>query len=212
MSAPTPPPARMSITLDTRAAAVGVVVLALVAAGLIWYFAVYDTAENKCQRGDLGACLVVAGQQQATQASASASAEAVQASASAEAAQASAAAAQQAQAAESAAASASASASAAAVAAVLAREQATCQHVRGSWDGSICRIDYTSPDDGQTYHYTVSFDASGNVEVAPCSDTAWAASHGCSPEPVQAAKADCLNGSYSGVTSYWHADTDICSI
>jgi len=30
----------------------------LVVAGLIWYFGFYDTANGRCSRGDLGACLV----------------------------------------------------------------------------------------------------------------------------------------------------------
>jgi hypothetical protein len=50
----------------------------LLIGGAIWYFGYYDTAGAKCQRGDLGACLVVYAQQ-----SAAASASAAEASASA---------------------------------------------------------------------------------------------------------------------------------
>lgn len=57
-----------------------VLVLAVVA---VWYFAVYDTAEGKCNRGDLGACMVVLAKQSAA---ASASAAVVSASAAVEAA------------------------------------------------------------------------------------------------------------------------------
>jgi 4-amino-4-deoxy-L-arabinose transferase-like glycosyltransferase len=51
---------------DRRLGTVGEVIrgLLLAAAVLVavgWYFLVYDTAEGKCNRGDLGAC-VVAGQ------------------------------------------------------------------------------------------------------------------------------------------------------
>ncbi len=46
--------------------------VALIVAGLIWYFGFYDTAAGKCNRGDLGACVVVAGQQAAASASAAA--------------------------------------------------------------------------------------------------------------------------------------------
>jgi hypothetical protein len=125
---------RYTIAIERKVIVGGVVALALIVAGLVWYFAVYDTAENKCSRGDLGACVVVAGQQAEASASAAAVAEA---SASAAAAEASVAAAQ---------ASASAETSAAAhQAAVAPKEQATCQRVGGSWGGAVCRIDYRSP-------------------------------------------------------------------
>jgi hypothetical protein len=51
--------------------------------GLIWYFGYYDTAAGKCNRGDISACIVVAAQQAAAQASAAASQSAAQASAAA---------------------------------------------------------------------------------------------------------------------------------
>jgi len=50
---------RLEVARADKAIAVAVVII--IGAGLIWYFAVYDTAQNKCDRGDLGACLVVAG-------------------------------------------------------------------------------------------------------------------------------------------------------
>lgn len=53
----------------------GLLVLAIVA---VWFFAVYDSAEGRCNRGDLGACVVVFAKQ-----SAAASASAAVASASA---------------------------------------------------------------------------------------------------------------------------------
>src|SRR5260370_32528207 len=59
----------------------------LIVGGLVWYFGFYDTAAGRCNRGDLGACVVAVGQQAAQQAAvASASADA-QASADAAAAQ-----------------------------------------------------------------------------------------------------------------------------
>ena len=126
-----------------------------------------------------------------------------------------------------AAASASASASAsAAAAAVIAHEAAICSRAGGSWYGPAnlfgvplttgggCRVEYTSPSDGQTYDYSIDFDANGNVIPDPCSDDAFAATHDClnEQETPQQAEADCLNGSYSGgQPGDWHSDTDICS-
>lgn len=54
--------------------------LLVLALGAAWYVGVYDTAEGKCNRGDLGACLVVYAKQSAE---ASASAAVVSASAAA---------------------------------------------------------------------------------------------------------------------------------
>lgn len=70
-----PRPARPG---NTSAIAVTAVVIGVLLVGsLIWYFGFYDTAAGKCNRGDLGACVVVAGQQAAQAAAvASASAEA----------------------------------------------------------------------------------------------------------------------------------------
>ena len=132
-------------------------------------------------------------------------------------AQASASSAQAAAAASSAAAAQQSAAAAAAEAAVLAHEQATCGHVGGTWAIGIndtCNIDYKSPDDGQTYHYQVTFDASGNVIPESCADDYFGTHTACASaqETGQQAKTDCLNGSATGVKSYWHADTDICSI
>jgi hypothetical protein len=188
-----PPPLSTSAS-NRRYAIAGAAGLAVVA-GVIWYFAVYDTAQNKCDRGDLGACMVVAGQQAAAQASASADA---QASADAAAAQASAAAEQQqaqASASASASASAQAAADAAARAAWLARVGATCQRVGGRWDGSACRIQYRSPADGALYNYTVQFDAQGNV----------------TPLSGQSA-AECPTSYGAAIKGYWHPDTDVCSV
>jgi hypothetical protein len=58
--------------------AIASVIVFVLVVGLIWYFGFYDTAEGRCSRGDLGACLVYYAQAQA-----SASAEAAQAQASA---------------------------------------------------------------------------------------------------------------------------------
>ena len=132
-------------------------------------------------------------------------------------AQASAAAAQAAAAASSAAAAQQSAQAAAAEAAVLAQEQDTCGHVGGTWATGvtdICAIDYKSPDDGQTYNYQVDFDASGNIIPESCADDYFGTHTACAgaQETVQQAKAGCLNGSATGVKSYWHADTDICSI
>ncbi len=60
---------------------------AVLVVGLVWYFAVYDTAEGRCNRGDLGACFVVYAKQSAAAsvAAAAASASAAAAAASVEA-------------------------------------------------------------------------------------------------------------------------------
>ena len=50
-----------------------VVAVVAVVAGA-WYFGVYDTAAGKCNRGDLGACVVAEAQQQAQQSAAAESA------------------------------------------------------------------------------------------------------------------------------------------
>jgi len=68
---------------NTAAIVVAVVAVFVVIVGLIWYFGFYDTAAGRCNRGDLGACLVYYAQ---SQASASAQAAADQASANAQAA------------------------------------------------------------------------------------------------------------------------------
>lgn len=86
--APTPrPPMPLATTRPSNAgcsiAAVMAVIAVVLVIGLIWYFVFYDTAAGKCNRGDLGACLVVAGQHAAVQASAAASEAAVAASATA---------------------------------------------------------------------------------------------------------------------------------
>lgn len=80
---PGPPPG--GATNTTALLVVGFIVLVFVGVA-VWYFGYYDTAAAKCNRGDLGACVVTAAQQEAAQASASASAAAVEASASASAA------------------------------------------------------------------------------------------------------------------------------
>ncbi len=69
-----------SNTTTIVAAAVIVVLLII---GLVWYFGYYDTSAGRCNRGDLGACLIYYAQ---SQASASAQAAADQASANAQAA------------------------------------------------------------------------------------------------------------------------------
>jgi hypothetical protein len=145
MGQPGPSQPHVTVTIDQRIIVFAAVLVGLLIAGLVWYFAVYDTAQNKCSRGDVGACIVVGGQQAEAQASASAeaaaNAAAAEASPSAAAAEASASAQQQ-----QAQASASAEASAAAQqAAVAAKEQATCGRVGGAWAGNICQIDYRSP-------------------------------------------------------------------
>jgi hypothetical protein len=88
-----------------------------------------------------------------------------------------------------------AQADASARAAWVAQVSATCKKVGGTWTGGLCRIDYRSPDDGSTYHYTVSFDASGTVT------------------PSGPRNADeCATYYGSNIKGYWHADTDICAL
>jgi hypothetical protein len=53
----------------------GLLILLLIG-GAIWYFGYYDTAGAKCQRGDLGACVVLYAQQSASASAAAASASA----------------------------------------------------------------------------------------------------------------------------------------
>jgi hypothetical protein len=38
-----------------------IAVAVVVGGALFWYFAVYDSASGRCDRGDLGACMVVQG-------------------------------------------------------------------------------------------------------------------------------------------------------
>ncbi len=40
-----------------------VVLFIVVAAILLWWFTIYDTARGRCERGDLGACIVWESQQ-----------------------------------------------------------------------------------------------------------------------------------------------------
>ena len=55
---------------------VGGLLVLLLIGGAIWYFGYYDTAGAKCQRGDLGACVVVYAEQSASASAAAASASA----------------------------------------------------------------------------------------------------------------------------------------
>jgi hypothetical protein len=105
--------------------------------------------------------------------------------------------------------------------AVMAKELTTCERLGGTWRSSaytyVCSIDYKSPVYGSVFHYTVTFDAGGNIIPDACSDNAFAfsTSKDCrtTPESVQQAHTDCLNGSANAVEQgYWHADTDICSL
>lgn len=103
--------------------------------------------------------------------------------------------------------------------AVTAKELTTCERVGGTWISSsytyVCNIDYRSPVYGSVFHYTVTFDAGGNVIPQACWDTAFSTSNHCgtAPESAQQAHTDCLNGSANAVEQgYWHADTDICSL
>ncbi len=77
--------------------------------------------------------------------------------------------------------------------------QATCGKVGGTWKTSFgnpyCAIDYRSPADGATYHYTVSFDSEGNIIATAANN------------------ADECRGLYGpNVTGVWHSDTLICAI
>jgi hypothetical protein len=113
---------------------------------------------------------------------------------------------------------AAAAAAEAATHATMAKEEATCQKVGGSWGSSsylfTCSIAYRSPVYGLTGPYTVKFDADGNVIPDACLDAAFSYSHDCnrSQESTRQAQTDCLNGSANfGKQGYWHADTDICA-
>jgi len=77
---PGPPPSSPS-SVTPVLVVVGGFLLLVVIGVLVWYFGYYDTAQGKCNRGDFGACLVVAGQQAAASASASAAAASASASA-----------------------------------------------------------------------------------------------------------------------------------
>ena len=72
------PPPPSGATEDPRAnrqgntpkiAVIASILAVLLVSGLIWYVGFYDTASAKCNRGDLGACMVIAGQQASAQAS-----------------------------------------------------------------------------------------------------------------------------------------------
>lgn len=83
-----------------------------------------------------------------------------------------------------------------AAAAVLAKEQATCRKVGGTWGWSegyfrpnVCRISYPSRD-GHVYNYRLAFDSDGNV----------------TPSGLIQSADQCMNG--GGV---WHSDTEICA-
>jgi hypothetical protein len=117
-----------------------------------------------------------------------------------------------------AAAASAAAAAEAATHAIMAKEEATCQKVGGTWSSSsylfTCRIDYRSPAYGSTDQYIVKFDAGGTVIPDACRDAAFFYSNDCTSnqESAQQAQTDCLNGSANfGKQGYWHADTDICA-
>ncbi|MBV9059413.1 MAG: hypothetical protein JOZ09_09655 [Pseudonocardiales bacterium] len=80
-------------------------------------------------------------------------------------------------------------------AATLAKEKATCAKVGGTWNADVCQISYKSPNDGQLYHYTVSFDPDGNVTPSG---------------PPNAGACTSYYG--PGSPGHWHPDTDVCSI
>ncbi len=61
MAPPSPPPPERSVVvkIETRPIVVGVIVLVLIGViAAIWYFGFYDTAQGRCSRGDVGACVV----------------------------------------------------------------------------------------------------------------------------------------------------------
>jgi len=72
-------PSKSNTTIIVAVAVIGLLLIV----GLVWYFGYYDTSAGRCNRGDLGACLVYYAQ---SQASASAQAAADQASANSQAA------------------------------------------------------------------------------------------------------------------------------
>ena len=79
-------------------------------------------------------------------------------------------------------------------AALQVKEQATCENITATWRWGVCYIAYISPNDGETYYYTITFDANGNV--AP------------GPGPQNAAECS----TYANIATLWHPDTDICSL
>jgi hypothetical protein len=172
--------------VDRRIAAVGLIAATLVA-GIVWNVAAYDSPLNKCRRGDIQSCRVVVAQEE-----------------------------QGGQPQPVARPHSPAPPSASPPPQVLALEQATCATASGKWDSSVCRINYRSQNDGQIHPYVLSFDSGGNVVPAPCGDDGWNESHDCfsHPVPLQQARIDCLNGSYTldALIGYWHSDTDICSL
>ena len=64
-------PTKSNSTTIVVAAAVIVVLLII---GFVWYFGYYDTSAGRCNRGDLGACLIYYAQSQASASAAVASA------------------------------------------------------------------------------------------------------------------------------------------
>ncbi len=187
------------MTSTTKAVLITVAGAVLVL-GLVWYFGVYDTAQGKCNRGDMGACLVLAAQQAQQSANAAASQSASAAVASAEAS-------------ASAAASASASASTEA-SAEAANFAASCQQLGGSLQRGGCWISYPSPADpgAGPGHGTVT----RMFQIPLKADGTLA---GFDNYVVASARTSCLlwngpvgGGGAGGTEDYWHPDTHVCAI
>jgi hypothetical protein len=80
-------------------------------------------------------------------------------------------------------------------AALEATEQTTCESVEATWRWGVCYIGYASPNDGETYYYSLSFDTDGKiVPGAGPQDATECASYG------------------ENIQTQWHPDTDVCSL
>lgn len=88
---------------------------------------------------------------------------------------------------------------------VQAKEQATCAAVGGHWSTAFgaggCDIEYRSKDDGQVYHYGVSFD--DNADVVPSLGL---------PENASAAACADYGRQLGDPAVVWHPDTMICAL
>ena len=79
--------------------------------------------------------------------------------------------------------------------ALQVKEQSTCEGLGATWRWGVCYISYVSPNDGNKYYYTVTFDDSGTVIPGPGPQNA----------------AQCAHYG-DNIQSQWHPDTEVCSL
>lgn len=74
-------------------------------------------------------------------------------------------------------------------------EQTRCEGVGATWRWGVCYVGYLSPNDGETYYYSLSFDSDGNIVP------------GVGPQTA----AECAVYGVN-IQTQWHSDTDVCSL